>query len=151
MIRPLIIMITVFAFVGCKSTKQEKTRTPKSPVDWQVATSLSPVLDKASARDKLVFLDLYTDWCLPCKLMEQDVYSDQKIGDYLSDNFVCYKVNAEKANGPDLAFLFEVKAYPTLLWLNEKGRVVQRHEGAAYHAELTRLSEEAMRLKQEKI
>jgi thioredoxin-related protein len=83
--------------------------------------------------------------------MVQDVYSDQKMGDYLSDNFVCYKVNAEKANGPDLAFLFEVKVYPTLLWLDHKGRVVQRHEGAAYHAELMRLSEEAMRTKREKI
>lgn len=151
MIRPLIVLMTVFAFVGCKSSKQKGALDTNTPVEWETASSLSPVLDKAADRNQLVFLDLYTDWCLPCKLMEQDVYSDQKMGDYLSDNFVCYKVNAEKANGPDLAFLFEVKAYPTLLWLNEKGRVVQRHEGAAYHAELTRLSEEAMRLKQEKI
>lgn len=151
MTRPLLLFLTLFVMIGCKSTKKNVTLVSESPVDWQSATSLSPVLDKASDRDQLVFLDLYTDWCLPCKLMEQDVYSDQKMGDYLSDNFVCYKVNAEKANGPDLAFLFEVKVYPTLLWLDNKGRVVQRHEGAAYHAQLTELSEQAIRTNRERI
>lgn len=130
--------------LGCTTKKVVESSKEAGYVEWQTASSLSPVLDVATKRDQLVFVDVYTDWCLPCKLMDQDVFGDKPTGEYLSDNFTCYKVNAEKENGPDLTFLFEVKVYPTLLWLDHKGRVVLRKEGAAYHAELKRLSEEAI-------
>lgn len=141
----LILSTLVLLATACKTTKvATPVKKSSSAVSWQEGVSLYSVLDAATAADKLVFVDLYTDWCLPCKLMDQDVFSDRKMGKYLSDNFVCYKVNAEQGNGPDLAFLYEVKVYPTLLWLDSKGREVLRKEGAAYHTELKKLSEEAL-------
>ena len=77
-------------------------------------------------------------------MMDEDVFPDKGISELLNDNFVSYKVDAEKGNGPNLATLFQVVAYPTLLFLDEKGNVLVRKEGSAYHSELRTLAEEAM-------
>lgn len=102
------------------------------------------MLDKAVAENKLVFVDFYTDWCLPCKMMEKDVFVDKELGLFFNTHFINLKVNAEKGNGINLAQIFEIKAYPTLLFLNEKGQVLERKEGAAYHTELKAIAESAI-------
>ena len=40
--------------------------------------------------------------------------------------------------------LYQIKAFPTLVWLDHNGRVLERSEGAAYHTELMRLAENAL-------
>ena len=118
----------------------------KFAINFEQTNSLSSVLEKASKENKLVFVDIYTDWCTPCKLMDKDVFTDQSTADYINKNFISYKVNAEKANGPDLSVIFGVQVYPTLLFLNEKGQVLSRKDGAAYHSELIRLANDALHL-----
>jgi len=106
--------------------------------------TLTEVLDKAAAKDKLVFVDFYTSWCLPCKMMDQDVFTDKKVKAFFDKNFISYKVNAEKGNGVNLATIFEVRAYPTLLFLDDKGRVVQKKEGALYPTGLLEFAQSAL-------
>lgn len=117
---------------------------PLFTFDFQESDQLMPLLDKAVAENKLVFIDFYTDWCLPCKMMEKDVFVDKELGLFFNTHFINFKVNAEKGNGINLAQIFEIKAYPTLLFLNEKGQVLERKEGAAYHTELKAMAESAM-------
>ena len=97
---------------------------------WQQAQTLEGVLDKAVQKKQMVFVDMYTTWCLPCKVMDEEVYNYKPMGDYLNEHFVNYKVDAEKGEGSDLHFLFSVRAFPTLLWLDTKGREVHKVEGS---------------------
>ncbi len=112
-------------------------------VDFIHTDKLTVALEKAKAEDKLVFIDFYTSWCLPCKLMDEDVFTDEAFGDYMNEHFISVKINAEQGNGPNLAALYEVKSYPTLLFLDLNGRVKSRKEGAAYQTELRRMGNEA--------
>ena len=142
----LMKKIIVFAslslfFLNCKSTKQV---TAIEGVDFVPSDNLTDVLEMAASKDKLVFVDFYTTWCLPCKLMDEDVFTDKNLGNFMNDNFISYKIDAEKGNGPNLALLYQVNVFPTLLFLDERGRVVVRKEGAAYQTELRSLAEEAM-------
>ncbi|MBK9734893.1 MAG: thioredoxin family protein [Saprospiraceae bacterium] len=98
--------------------------------------NLSSVLDSAGARNKLVYLDLNVSWCIPCKLMQRDVYTHQSTADFFNDNFVNYMVDVELEEGPDLKFIYDVHSLPTLLFLDAKGRVIHRTEGGKYHSEL---------------
>lgn len=147
----LLFFSTLF-LVGCKSTQSINQETtagntktkPQFAFDFAESEQLMPLLDKAKEESKLVFVDFYTDWCLPCRLMEKDVFMDRELGDFFNKNFINYKVDAEKGNGVNLAQIFNVKAYPTLLFLNEKGQVLERKEGAAYHSELKAMAESAM-------
>lgn len=141
------IIVLTLLFSSCKSNKeilQPEIQVKLSAVDFVKSDKLSKVLDIAKEEDKLVFVDFYTDWCLPCQLMDEDVFADQDMADFLNDNFINYKINAEKGGGPDLSAIFEVKAYPTLLFLDHKGRVILRKQGAAYHTELKAMALQAL-------
>lgn len=136
----LFVGLLIF-FVSCNSTKKVTT---VEGVDFINSEKLTPVLEMADSKNKLVFVDFYTTWCLPCKMMDEDVFPDKGISQLFNDNFVSYKVDAEKGNGPNLALLYQINVYPTLLFLDKDGKVLVRKEGAAYHSELRTLAEEAM-------
>ena len=117
----------------------------KPGVQFVSSSTLSDVLDEAKKQNKLVFVDMYTTWCLPCKMMDENVFTDRNLGKFMGDNFLSYKVDAEKGTGPDLAFVYNVKVYPTLLFLDANGRVLQRQEGSATQSELRSMGEQALR------
>jgi thiol:disulfide interchange protein len=143
----------VFLLASCSSNK-EVVRTPVQPqyeyaVHFIKNSTLTNVTEQAEKEGKLVFLDLYTDWCLPCQLMAEEVYSDENIGDFINDNFISYKVNAEKGNGPDLKFLYQIENFPGLLFLDSRGRVLAQKQGAAFHTELKELANQAIQIHKE--
>lgn len=61
-------------------------------VHWM---TYSEGLDKASKESKLLFVSVYADWCIPCRIMEKNVYSDPKIASTLNARFVPARLNAE--------------------------------------------------------
>ncbi|HSB94242.1 MAG TPA: DUF255 domain-containing protein [Flavitalea sp.] len=50
---------------------------------------------------KPVLIDLYTDWCGWCKVMDKQTYSNKQVAAYLEDKFYAVKVNAESRNNID--------------------------------------------------
>jgi len=87
------------------------------------------ILALAELEGKTIFLDAYTDWCRPCKVMDKDVFSRPDIGDYYNDHFLNVKMNMEKGEGVKLAEKYQILAYPTLLFINYDGSVVHRFAG----------------------
>ncbi|MEM6965300.1 MAG: thioredoxin domain-containing protein [Bacteroidota bacterium] len=141
----IVLLLLPLLCLQCKSSKRSaQASSQRTGVEFVQSATLSDVLDKAAAENKLVFVDFYATWCQPCKMMQKDVYPDQTISSFFNKNFISYKIDGEKGNGRNLAALYNVKAYPTLVWLDAKGRVVERKEGAAYHTELMRLAKSAL-------
>jgi len=91
--------------------------------------SFDEAMVAAKQENKLVFIDFYTDWCGPCKMMARDVFPQKNVGDFLNEKFVCVKLNAEK-DGKEQAARFQVKAYPTFLVLNTKEEIQLEMKGA---------------------
>ena len=90
-----LIFLTVILVVGITSFAQTKFRK----LSWQEA------IVTAKQEGKMVFVDFYTDWCGPCKVMAKDVFPQKQVGDYFNAKFVCLKLNAEK-EGRELAKRF---------------------------------------------
>jgi thiol:disulfide interchange protein len=134
--------ISILAFTGCKTTT--KVEANKVGLGFVDSGTLSKAIEQATQEKKLIFVDIYTDWCLPCKMMDTDVFTDKNIIAFFEKHFVSLKVDAEKGNGPNLAYLYQVDSYPTLLFLDTKGRVLQKKVGAAYHTELMHLTNMAL-------
>ncbi|RQO34166.1 hypothetical protein DBR39_21670 [Chryseobacterium sp. KBW03] len=78
----------------------------------------------AAKENKLIFIDLYTTWCGPCKLMAKKTFTDPQIGEMFNKNFVNLAIDAEK-EGVNLAKEFKVVNYPSFLFLDPKGKLVQ--------------------------
>jgi len=96
-------------------------------VDW-TQPPWENVLKTAKQENKHIFIDFYTTWCGPCKMLDKVTYQDPAVVEYLN-GIIAVKYDAEKDEGEVLAEKFRVKAYPTLLLLDPDGKVVDRHVG----------------------
>lgn len=92
--------------------------------------SFDEALAAAKAEGKMVFVDCYTTWCGPCKMMTERVFPLKEVGDYLNGKFVCVKFDMEKGEGKELAAKYYVNSYPTFLVLTADGRQAHRLVGA---------------------
>ncbi len=108
-----------------------------------VEGSWKEILAKAAEEDKLIFLDAYAEWCGPCKMMDRESYPKKIVGDFYNAHFVNVKIDMEKGEGPELARKFEVRAYPTLLFVDSGGNVVHQSIGYQTAAQLLELGEAA--------
>ncbi|MDE5611164.1 MAG: thioredoxin family protein [Odoribacter sp.] len=91
--------------------------------------SFKEAIRTAKKEGKLVFIDFYTTWCGPCKMMSKDVFPQKKVGDYFNAKFVCLKLDAEK-EGKELAGRFKVNAYPTFVVVGTDEKVRVQLKGA---------------------
>lgn len=92
--------------------------------------SYEEALASAEEQGKLVFVDAYAVWCGPCKRMSNQVFPREDVGTFFNENFVALKIDMEKGPGKQFAKKFPVSSYPTLLFINSNGELVQRVIGA---------------------
>lgn len=92
--------------------------------------SWKEVVAKAKATNKAIFIDVYTSWCAPCKNMSKNVFTLTEVGKEYNEHFVCYQLDAEKGEGIELAKKYEVKAYPTYLFVKADGSLFSRALGS---------------------
>jgi thioredoxin 1 len=91
--------------------------------------SFESVLNEAIEANKIIFVDMYADWCGPCKHMDLGVFNKSAIADRFNNNFINYKVDAEDFDGYNVALKYNVRSYPTYLFLKPDGEVLYRLEG----------------------
>lgn len=138
----LILLIPMFS---CSSSKKLADEEEPPAFDFMFEDqSLGDVIERATQEDKLIFVDIHAEWCLPCQMMDEEVFSDRKLGKFFNENFINYKVDGEKGFGPDIAYLYDIRAYPTLLFLDRNGRVIEKKEGTAFYHEMMRLANNSL-------
>jgi thiol:disulfide interchange protein len=114
------------------------TRLVYEPTD-----DLQAALDKAKTDKKAVFIDFYTSWCMPCRMMDESVFSDWDVTQYMAENAVSVKVNAEKGRGVELKDKFNVGAYPTFVFLAPDGTELSRKVGTISIADFKKMAKTA--------
>lgn len=90
----------------------------------------SEALTKAKSEQKLIFVDAYASWCGPCKRMAREVFPQKKAGDFFNVNFICLKIDMEKEENAEFAGKYPVGSYPTLMFIDDNGKVVMKEVGA---------------------
>lgn len=93
-------------------------------------TSWTQVLQTARDFNKLIFVDVYTEWCGPCKTMDKEVFPLEAVGKKYNASFVNYKLDAEKGMGPALKKRYRVISYPTYLFISGDGTLIYRANGS---------------------
>ncbi|WP_353722552.1 thioredoxin family protein [Dyadobacter sp. 676] len=88
--------------------------------------SWSAILKQAKKENKVIFLDAYTTWCGPCKLLQKNVFTRDDVAAAFNGNFINVKIDMESGEGPALAKKYPIEGYPTLFFINSKGKVVKQ-------------------------
>lgn len=113
-----------------------------SPVKWM---SFEQAIEKSKTEKRKIFIDVYTDWCGWCKVMDKNTFSEEKVAKILNEQFYPVKFDAEQTedvvfNGTTFKFvpsgnkgyhqlaaalLNNQLSYPTVVFLDEEFRMIQ--------------------------
>lgn len=84
-----IVLMVVSAVVFTFAAYSQKENTE---VKWY---SFEEAVELNKTKPKKIFIDVYTDWCSWCKVMDQKTFSHPEIASYLNQYFYPVKFNAE--------------------------------------------------------
>lgn len=135
----VVFAILAFAFVpkisGCssKETATDKTTSTENASAEEGIKFLESnwALAKAEAKkqNKLIFLDAYTTWCGPCKMLQRNTFPDKAAGEFFNKNFINVALDMESGDGLAVAETYQVNAYPTLIITDADGNLVTLTKG----------------------
>lgn len=109
-----------------------KTSSADTAAIW---VSFNEGMARAEKENRHVIIDFYTSWCHWCKVMDRETFSDPEVKKYLVEHFVTIRINAEsttekvKYKGQEmtpveLARAFNVRAFPSVAYLDRDGELV---------------------------
>lgn len=85
--------------------------------------SYDEALAEAKKQNKMLFIDFYTTWCGPCRMMSKDIFPNPEVGAYFNPRFVSVKLDAEKQENLEVVKRFKVQGYPTLAFVTNDGEI----------------------------
>ncbi|MEC8615592.1 MAG: thioredoxin fold domain-containing protein [Bacteroidota bacterium] len=110
-------------------------------INW---LSFNEALEAQKIKPKKIIMDVYTEWCGPCKMMDKNTFANRDVLNYINENFYAVKFNGEgneKINFFDQEFtnpefidrrkgrnsthqltkFLQVDVYPTIIFFSEEG------------------------------
>lgn len=131
------IILTLFIALGAALSAQAQE------VKWM---SMDDALAAQKKKAKPIFMDVYTDWCGPCKMLDKNTFQNKEVADYINENYYPVKFNAEgnseinykgkKYTNPsfdanrkgrnaihEFTMFLKVRAYPSMMIFDSKGEV----------------------------
>lgn len=92
----------------------------KDGIDWKPWGTAA--FDKAKAENRLIFVDVGTEWCSACNTMSETTYQEKKVHKLLAEHFVAIHVDAEA--DPDVGERYGFWGWPALVFMTPKGEHV---------------------------
>lgn len=136
-----VLLFAFFFFIYGVSFAQEEGIHFEHGLTWK------EVKEKAKRENKFIFMDCYTTWCGPCKVMSKEIFPQKSAGDFFNPKFINVKVQFDQtaqdneevkkwyADAEALQKEFNVLAYPTFLYFSPEGELVHLFVGSTKTAE----------------
>jgi len=114
-------------------------------INW---VSFEEALALQKKNPKKIMIDVYTNWCGPCKMLDKNTFQNEAVADYVNKHYYAVKFNGEgnevvnykgkSYDNPDykpelanrrnsahtLAKYLQISAYPTIVFMDEKAEVL---------------------------
>jgi len=150
---PIFILIFTLGFF---LTETEKPRTNAMPKDGIAWLDIQSGAELSKESDKIMIINIYTDWCGFCKRLDQTTFLDAGVMSTIHDHFIPIKFNAEKKenvsfHGKSYDFIKEGRrghhalaaylldqrlGYPTLVYVQANGEIIHRSPGFRNEADM---------------
>ena len=143
-----LLILVLIAGSAFDSADVNEVEAEETAVEWM---TFEEAVEKSKTTKKKIFIDVYTDWCGWCKVMDKNTFSQPEIAKYLNENFYPVKLNAEQKEdiefrGYTFKFIARGKkgyhelaasllqnklSFPTVVFLDEDFKMLQPLPG--YH------------------
>ena len=101
------------------------TSSPANTIHWQSWDEQA--FNFAKQQNKLIFLDVGTEWCSACNQMQHETYTDINVQNLLNEHFINIHVDAEAE--PDIGERYGFWGWPALIFLSPQGEHVGFYRG----------------------
>ncbi|WP_063850800.1 thioredoxin family protein [Flammeovirga sp. SJP92] len=98
-------------------------------ISWKTAEEAITLSKKDG---KPIFIDVYTDWCGWCKILDKKTFQNSDVVEYVSENYHAVKLNPEKEGSfqfkgeeftnESFAVSHDVNSYPAIIVIHPKGK-----------------------------
>src|SRR5882724_309883 len=87
------MLAAMIALVGASVSAQSESHLKDSPVKWM---TFEEAVEKSKTEKRKIFIDVYTDWCGWCKVMDKNTFPDPEIAKLLNEKYYAVKLDAEQ-------------------------------------------------------
>lgn len=93
-----IMLLAITGLLLCSFVFYKKSTAPQAVVDQTTIQwhTLEEALAAQKENPKKLLIDVYTDWCGWCKVMDQKTFTDPNVIQHLNENYYAVKFNAEQ-------------------------------------------------------
>ena len=135
-----LVTLIFFVFVGF-----EGSLLAQDKINWM---SFNEALEAQEKEPRKIFMDVNTDWCGPCKLLDKNTFQNADVAKYVNENYYAVKFNAEGTESIDyqdfvytnpnydpnregrnsqhlFAHAMKINAYPSVVFFDEEGNLIQ--------------------------
>ena len=120
-------LLLLISILSIESYSQSK----KSSHPFPGITNWEKTIKKASKENKIIMVDLSTEWCTWCKSMEKNQFADSEILSLMRSKLHSYILDAEKDSiGQLLKLKYGVASYPSFLFFTPSGDYIETWTGA---------------------
>ena len=116
--KKLFVLIVLIAGIVWGAEAQSKEITFEQTKEWK------KVLKKAKKEKKLIFIDCYTSWCGPCKMVGPII---EELATEFEGQVIIGKCDVDENS--DMAAEYGIRNIPTVLFF-KNGEIVDKQVGA---------------------
>lgn len=114
-------------------TPPAPVKTPAIQIAWR--QDLDAAQKEAAQTGRIVLIFFHADWSQPCRLMDRGTFANPAIAQFVLRNFIPVKVDDSRETSP-VSTKYQVRLYPTLLFLGPGGEPLHVVPGPRTPAEL---------------
>lgn len=138
--KEIFILLVLFGIT--QTIAQEK-------INWM---TMNEALEAQKENPKKIFMDVYTIWCGPCKMLDKNTFSNKDVIDFVNEHYYAVKFNAEGTEeitykdftytnpnyqkgrkGRNATHFFadalRLSGYPSLVFFKDDGELIQAVAG----------------------
>lgn len=90
---PLLLCVAAAFYAFTPTADTVTTDTEVVELEW---LSWDEAMAKQATAPRKILVDVYTEWCGWCKVMDKKTFSDPKVAAYLNEHFYVVKLDAEQ-------------------------------------------------------